>query len=146
MKNAGATQSRKRVTVVKRRNRLIATLAALFVLQAPLCVLACLSGGAPDESAVAAHHDSPPCHEQAPTSEPAEPSDSHDDCGCGDSYEAVLATADQTFSNVQNSPVLPPTTHRAPVNAVFSTTTRVRLNEADLPPPDILLLKSTLLI
>jgi hypothetical protein len=93
-----------------------------------------------------ARHVAPPCHEQAPTSAPPEPADTHDDCGCGDSYTAVLASADQTFSNVQSSPVLPPTALEVPLNAVFSRTTKVRLSEADLPPPDILLLKSTLLI
>ncbi len=132
---------------MKRRNQLIATLAAFFVLQAPLCVFACLQNAAPDESTTEAHHTSPPCHEEAPSpGSSSEPGNAHEDCGCGDSYTAVLASADQTFSTVQSSPVLPPTALEVPLNAVLSRTTKVRLREADLPPPDILLLKSTLLI
>jgi hypothetical protein len=141
-----ATESRRRVIVVKRRNWLIATLAALFVLQTPLCVLACQLNAAPDEAGAEAHHASS-CHEEAPSPRSSsEPRDAHGDCGCGDSYTAVLASADQTVSNVQSSPVLPPTALEVPLNAVFSRTTKVQLCEADLPPPDILLLKSTLLI
>jgi len=130
---------------MRRRNRLIATLAALFVLQAPLCVLACLSGAVPAESSTATPGDSP-CHEQAPSSNPSDPADSHDDCGCEDSYTAVLAGADRTFWNIQSAPVLPPHSLEAPLGALASRTKPVQPIETDLPPPDILLLKSTLLI
>jgi hypothetical protein len=124
----------------------MATLAALFVLQTPLCVFACLPNAAPDEISAEAHHGSS-CHEEAPSPRPpSEPRDAHGDCGCSDAYTAVLASADQAVSNVQSSPDLPPTTLEVPLNAIFSRTTRVRLCEGDLPPPDILLLKSTLLI
>ena len=145
-----ATESRRRVTdrgeTVKRRNWLIATLAALFVLQTPLCALACLPNAAADEASAEAHHGSS-CHEEAPSPRPSsEPRDAHGDCGCGDSYTAVLASADQTFSNVQTSPVIATKELEVPLNAIFSRTIEVRLSEADLPPPDILLLKSTLLI
>jgi len=141
-----ATESRERVTVVKRRNRLIATLTALFVFQTPLCVLACLPNAAPDEASAEARHGSS-CHQEASSPRTSsEPRDAHGDCGCCDSYAAVLTSADQTFSNLQSSPVFPPTTLEVPLNAVFTRTTKVRLCEADLPPPDILLLKSTLLI
>jgi hypothetical protein len=134
------------VTTVKRRNWLIATLAALFVLQTPLCVLACQLNAAPDEAGAEAHHASS-CHEEAPSPRSSsEPRDAHGDCGCGDSYTAVLASADQTFSNVQTSPVIATKELEVPLNAIFSRTIEVRLSEADLPPPDILLLKSTLLI
>ena len=132
--------------MVKRRNWLIAILAALFVLQTPLCVMACLPGATADDSAATTHHTVPPCHEQAPPSAPAEPSDAHEDCGCGDSYTAVLASAGLTFSNAESAATLLPTTLEVPRNAVFGRTTRARPGEVDLPPPDILLLKSTLLI
>lgn len=141
-----ARGSSRQVTRVKRRNGLIATLAALFVLQVPLCALACLPNAASAEPTTEAHHDSAPCHEQAGASAPAEPVDAHDDCGCGDSYTAVLGNVDQTFSNVQSSPVIQTKALDEPLDVVFSRTLRVRLSEADLPPPDILLLKSTLLI
>jgi hypothetical protein len=142
---------------VKRRNWLIAILAALFVLQAPLCVLACLTNATQDESTAEALHASPPpCHEQAPhtqaphtqapTSAPDKPADTHNDCGCEDSFTAVLASADKTFTNVQTSQVIATKALEDPVGAALRSTIDVRLSEADLPPPDILLLKSTLLI
>ena len=142
---------------VKRRNWLIAILAALFVLQAPLCVLACLTNATQDESTAEALHASPPpCHEQAPhtqaphtqapTSAPDKPADTHNDCGCEDSFTAVLASADKTFANVQTSQVIATKALEDPFCAVLRSTIDVRLSEADLPPPDILLLKSTLLI
>ena len=137
---------------VKRRNWLIAILAALFVLQAPLCVLACLTNATQDESTAEALHASPPpCHEQAPhtqtpTPAPNKPADTHNDCGCEDSFTAVLASADKTFTNVQTSQVIATKALEDPVGAVLRSTIDVRLSEADLPPPDILLLKSTLLI
>ena len=151
-----ATDLGRRVTSlgekVKRRNWLIATLAALFVLQAPLCVIACLTNAAQDESTAETLHASPPpCHEQAPhaqtpTPAPNKPADTHNDCGCEDSFTAVLASADKTFANVQTSQVIATKALEDPVGAVFRSTIDVRLSEADLPPPDILLLKSTLLI
>ena len=147
---------------VKRRNWLIAIFAALFVLQAPLCVLACLTNATQDESTAEALHASPPpCHEQAPhtqtphtqaphtqapTSAPDKPADTHNDCGCEDSFTAVLASSDKTFPNVQTSQVIATKALEDPVGAVFRSTIDFRLSEADLPPPDILLLKSTLLI
>lgn len=151
-----ATDLGRRVTSlgekVKRRNWLIATLAALFVLQAPLCVLACLTNAAQDESTAETLHASPPpCHEQAPhtqtpTPAPNKPADTHNDCGCEDSFTAVLASADKTFANVQTSQVIATKALEDPFCAVLRSTIDVRLSEADLPPPDILLLKSTLLI
>ena len=151
-----ATDLGRRVTSlgekVKRRNWLIATLAALFVLQAPLCVLACLTNAAQDESTAETLHASPPpCHEQAPhtqtpTPAPNKPADTHNDCGCEDSFTAVLASADKTFENVQTSQVIATKALEDPFCAVLRSTIDVRLSEADLPPPDILLLKSTLLI
>jgi hypothetical protein len=151
-----ATDLGRRVTSlgekVKRRNWLIATLAALFVLQDPLCVLACLTNAAQDESTAETLHASPPpCHEQAPhtqtpTPAPNKPADTHNDCGCEDSFTAVLASSDKTFPNVQTSQVIATKALEDPVGAVFRSTIDVRLSEADLPPPDILLLKSTLLI
>lgn len=135
---------------MKRWNRLIATAAALFVLQAPLCVLACLPSANP-EAETAETHQAPSCHEQAPSSESSsstsEPVESDAECGCESAYTAVLASADPTFSlAAQNLVVVPPHAMAAPLEAVLVRTSKVRSTETDLPPPDILLLKSTLLI
>ena len=129
----------------KQLSWLIAAATALFVLQASLCALACLPAETPDSQPSQAHHDSP-CHEQAPASDSSEPSTPHDDCGCESSYTAVLASPDQTSSSVHNLVVLPPHLLTAPHEAVTGKTSKLRPSETDLPPPNILLLKSTLLI
>ncbi len=130
---------------MKRRNRLIATLAALFVLQAPLCVVACLPGESPETSTAEARQASP-CHETSPSSDSNQPADSHEECGCEDSLTVVLSSADQSFSNVQNAAVVPPKGLDARLIEVLSSAIQVQPSETDLPPPDILLSKSTLLI
>jgi hypothetical protein len=115
------------------------------VLQAPLCVLACLPGEVPETWTAEASH-APPCHGAAPSSESSEPADSHDDCGCEDSLSAVLSNADPSFSNVQNSAVVQSKALDALVIVVCSSATKFPPSETDLPPPDILLLKSAFLI
>jgi hypothetical protein len=107
-----------------------------------------LQNAAPDESISEAHQASPPCHAEKPSpgSSSSEPGNDHQDCGCGDSYTAVLASVDTTFSYAEASPVIAAKEVEVRLRAVLRTPTRIRLNEADLPPPDILLLKSTLLI
>ena len=125
--------------------RLIAAVAALFVLQAPLCVLACLPSSSAIPMADMASSDSSPCHEE-PAGSPAEPpSSGHDDCGCsGETFEAVLASPDKSFTGAPVVAVAPATLSLA----AHSRGNRPLLQpgETDLPPPDILLLKSTLLI
>lgn len=134
---------------MKRRNWLIAAVAAVFVLQAPLCVFACIPTDAPNaDTAMADGDHMPACHEQAPASSesPSQPANSHDDCGCETSYSAVLASPDQTFSTAQNVVAFSP---RALDTSLIRLITRVSTawqSETDLPPPDILLLKSTLII
>ena len=74
------------------------------------------------------------------------PTDAENDCGCDDSTAAVLANSDQTSaSSLSTLAILPVdlSNHR-PRNLVLAL--RGHPVEADLPPPDILLLKSTLLI
>ena len=94
------------------------------MLQAPLCALLCLQSSSPDAQVAETHHESP-CHEQAPSSKPSEPADSHDDCGCENSYTAVLASPDQTSSKVQNLVVLVPHFLGAPLERVVSRTSKV---------------------
>ncbi len=134
---------------MKRRNWLIATVAAVFVLQAPLCVFACIPTAAPAaEMAMADGEHTPSCHEQAPASSesPSEPANSHDDCGCENSYSAVLASPDETFSTAQNVVALPPRSLDAPVVQPVTRVSTVWPSETGLPPPNILLLESTLII
>ena len=87
-----------------------------------------------------------PCHEAPADQAPAEPASSHDDCGCGgDSYEALVQSADKNLGQADSSAIV----FRAPLPQVVQTTRaafRRAPQETDLPPPDILLLKSTLLI
>ncbi|MCR9095708.1 MAG: hypothetical protein NXI30_15915 [bacterium] len=133
---------------MKRRNWLIATVAAVFVLQAPLCVFACIPGSGSDAEMAAGEHEMPSCHEQAPAASdtPNQPAESHDECGCESSYSAVLVSPDQTLSNAQNIVALPPRVLATPLAQLSTRTSTVWANKTDLPPPNILLLKSTLLI
>lgn len=124
-----------------RGHRLTATVAALFVLQAPLCALACLpeSGTAiMAESAGGA----PPCHEPAEAPEKSEP---HDDCGCADSSAALLPLSAKEAA-AAHFVVAPSMAALALPHRVIRRTPHTLLTETDLPPPDILLRKSTLLI
>lgn len=133
--------------VRQRRVLLLGTVAALLGLQAPLCIVACLDS--PNRVIAATPADVPPCHASsgetprpAGSPEPAAP-DSHVDCDCETSYvalaelqgdpktgDALAYTALRVAERALDSPVLP---------AIFP-------READLPPPDILLLTTTLII
>ncbi len=124
-----------------RRKKLIAVVAALFALQAPLCVFACLPSSSPSAMHDMAH-DEPPCHDSAP----ADPVDSHDECGCEDSYTALPKTLESGTSTGVDLVALPVAPAENPRDSSVPKPPSVRLNEADLPPPDILLLNSTLLI
>lgn len=127
-----------------RQTSLIAALTAFFVLHAPLCALACLpSLEAAPASAMAHMPDGDaPCH-GAP--ETPEPTGSHDDCACDEAGSAVFLNAEKPLSI---DVVV------APLSNVSSIARHdhPRLSsgdaplETDLPPPDILLLKSTWLL
>jgi hypothetical protein len=118
---------------------------ALFVLLAPLCAIACLPT-ADIQGTADSEHGNSPCHESAPSSQPSEPEKSNGDCGCEDSYTAVVPIADQTSTNLPSTAVV----LEAAISDVFVSeirpVARAQLRETDLPPPDILLRKSTLLI
>lgn len=126
---------------IKRHIWSVASVVALAGLQGPLCALACLEVQAPE--AEVAHHAAPPCHETEPAADAAPPV-SHDDCGCEISPEDLVALSE--------SPRNAESTHLAsgrPLRRALDLHARWRppVPEAtDLPPPDILLLKSTLLI
>lgn len=132
---------------MKQRSWLIAIVAAVFVLQAPLCVFACIPGST-SNAEMADGQPSPSCHEPAPSSSetPDDPAESHDDCSCDASYRAILASPEQSYSNVQTVVALPPRVLDTRRVGHVTRASIVWPSETDLPPPDILLLKSTLLI
>ena len=131
---------------MRRRNWLIATATALFVLQAPLCALACLPVTGSQDTASAEHGDGP-CHEQAPDSTSDEPTNSHEDCGCEAAYTALVKSPDQSPLNATSySAALLTTRIEGPLRAGAHWVAPAQQKEEDLPPPDVLLLKTTLLI
>ena len=133
--------------MAKRPIWLIATVLALFGLQVPLCALACTQG--PAAESITAHQAEPPCHgqssqEQSNDSSPSEAPRSEGECGCELAYEAPLLGAD-SISNYGGVAFLLP---GAPGRLLDSSVRGARTvpTSTDLPPPDILLLKSTFLI
>ncbi|MGH0032095.1 MAG: hypothetical protein ACQGVC_20080 [Myxococcota bacterium] len=132
---------------MRRHGWLLALGTALCVLQVPLCALACVE--APAQAPVAAmpdaSHAAHPCHEPAsadpPAGHPADDPGSHADCGCEVVADALLARA----SHPAPPPLAlasAPAFDRVPV-APAPRLLRVAF-EADLPPPDVLRLTSTL--
>jgi hypothetical protein len=133
--------------MAKRPIWLIATGLALFGLQVPLCALACMQGS--DAESVTAQQAELPCHaqnshEQSRDASPSKAPCSEEDCGCDFAYEALLPIADGFSSH--GSLVLVPL--GTPGQVFDSSVRRASAvpTSSDLPPPDILLLKSTLLI
>jgi hypothetical protein len=141
-------------TVVRRSSGFIATLAVLFVLQAPLCALACLDGV--NESDIAFDDPISPadpkptsnaghaCHDESPASTPPGAPGSHDDCGCEIGANALVSpSSDSTSMSLQI--FVHASTRWVPTASSGSWEAAVARG-LDLPPPDILLLKSTLII
>ena len=127
---------------MRRTSWLVAIAAAFFVLQAPLCALACFEALGTDSSEVAERS----CHDEGSDSSPASNSNSHDDCGCN--FDSQPLVSQPTDSNTTTSSI--EIAGSPPSRSERIHTSRVRESEtaqyADLPPPDILLLKSTLII
>ncbi len=125
---------------MKRRTGLIATLTAFFVLQAPICALACVENPAPDSAAVG--HS---CHDESSGPSPAEEPASHEGCGCELAPEAFASQASD--SNLKQTHLHVAPVRRGPdLSAAFESAASSIARNIDLPPPDILLVKSTLLI
>jgi hypothetical protein len=126
---------------LRRKLWCIASVAALFGLQAPLCAIACEPSA--QSSQVAEAPADPPCHEPAPSSAPSPAPSSAEDC-CEVSYDAPLLPSPE---GTPSPPALCFSTQivawqpSAPLRSVRATS-----SDADLPPPDRLLLKATLLI
>lgn len=133
---------------IKRCAWITASLAALFGLQAPLCAVACLEAsceleaGSPERAAAAM--DGMPCHGAAtPEPAPAQP-DADRTCTCMAALVSVGGDATALAQGMTLAGALPG------AFAVLSPRHRplelLRRPAERLPPPDILLLHSTLLI
>jgi hypothetical protein len=132
------------MATVAKRVWLIATVTALFGLQAPLCALACLEGSV-DSAPVASQQEERPCHEESSdSSEPGAPA--HEGCGCEIAYDALIRGQTDATSNVSGFVVL--VVKSTPSEPLATELYRARWvpTATDLPPPDILLLKSTRII
>jgi hypothetical protein len=128
--------------MIQRHAALGALLAALFALQFPLCAAACSGPGTAGHTppvVAAAEADPHPCHENS------DPVEETDDCGASCLHEAQAAFAEAdappgrpalaldrihraSLSGCRDGMLAPASSHRAP------------------RPPDILLLKSTLVL
>ena len=131
------------VSMLRRSIWRIATVAALFALQGPWCDLACLAGSG---VSLATDHDSEPsCHQEAPASPPAQAPAPHEGCGCELAGPEVPLPASSTAWGSLSLAVMTTGGLASP-----TPLPRVRVSSVpvagDLPPPDILLLKSSLLI
>ncbi|MFP6654277.1 MAG: hypothetical protein VCB25_01535 [Myxococcota bacterium] len=132
---------------MKRRFWLSLTVTVLFGIGAPLCALACVDVTAGSEVVAQADRNSgspAPCHGSSSSQSPAEAPESHQDCGCDFSIDGLLpdAASAAAFSVVG-------WTHSQPVAEIVVASKRAAMNrhfEPDMPVPDILLRKSTLLI
>ena len=141
----------REMTAVKRRIWLMATVLALFVLTEPLCALACLPGSEPPPMAgmAAADHADSHCQNQAPAPShrtPSDPTRSHEDCGCEDAYAAVPASPPDGASNGGAAAIVVPSQRSETFATRAGWLPPAPLEATDLPPPDILLRKSTLIL
>ncbi len=131
---------------MRRKTWLIAIVTALYVLQVPFCAFACLVPVEVEATAASADVTAHGCHEEAPASSSGS-SDvplSHDDCGC-EFAESVLVSASSDFLATSLHAVAPAAVDVEPIDA-FTGRQRSILRAFDLPPRDILLLNSTLII
>jgi hypothetical protein len=128
------------------RASLILSLAALLGLSAPLCAYACLDARTAESVVADVQHSeqAPPCHGGAPASSEEAPAGEHE-CGCDD-LQVVLTKSDSGKA-LDSLEVDATTPLRVSFRVLPLQTRPARLwTRRALPPPDILLLKSTLLI
>ena len=124
---------------MKRHTWLIATVVALFGLQAPICALACLQGPTADLTEASS---TPPCHERGPESPPSQAPDADRNCCAFASGATVFdASVPVVIAPLAVTPRIALWRPASQAAVVHVDTMR-----ASLPPPDILLLKSTLII
>lgn len=125
--------------------RFIVSLLALMWLQGPLCALVCTAASAAMPTP-AAHHSTPsehPCGEQG-GSPRGEPTSSHE-CTCSVAAEAVPSKAESTARTHSPAAVIAASAPLRPLLAPVGFAPS-RQSTGRIPPPDILLLKSTLII
>ena len=127
--------------IMRRRIRLIVTVAALIGLQGPLCAFACLTG--PETEASAAQRAEAPCHPKSSDASPSEAPRSPEDCGCELANEALLP-GPEVSASVATLALLPRTLGWQLHSCVHRVPTIPK--DGDLPPPDVLLRKSILII
>jgi len=122
--------------MARRRIWLLATAVAFLTLQTPLCALACL-----ERSETTA----PPCHADDSEPSPQGAPDSHDDCGgCQLSSQSLLPGPD--LHPETSPPSLPAARPRWAGLAPGPAQLPAIPVATDLPPPDVLLRKATLLL
>ncbi len=129
---------------MKRWVWITASLAALFGLQGPLCSVACAESPS-SELAVPQAGDPMPCHGALADSSPAPAHrDSDSPCSCEASVVAVLEASEAVTANPAAG-ILP--TRVVHVEALRGVSTDFHWRAPErLPPLDVLLLNTTLLI
>lgn len=126
---------------------IVVSLAALFGLRAPLCVYTCTQIASQAERVAAdpATSEPPPCHAAGTNPAPRPPSGGHE-CDCD---RTQLVVTKSGIEGSLGSPELPGLAVAAPETCMRADRTaprRIATRIESLPPSDILLLKSTLLI
>jgi hypothetical protein len=140
-------------------------MAILFGIEAPLCALACVDAGDPQratltyqtssqtspdttsESSSASgqgHRPQAACHDTPSGSAPSNTPESHPDCGCDFVVEGLLSDSPIEAANFVMG--LPSSSAFVDFLAAEDREASKSTFASDIPPPDILLLKSTLLI
>jgi len=131
---------------MSRRVLIVFSLVALFGLRAPLCLLACLETGAagPVAAIELPAEEAAPCHGAgAPPASEDEPRSDHE-CGC-DGFQLALTKLDSSKLGSLGAEAPAPLRVAFLAPAIEIPPARLLRRHA-LPPPDILLLKSTLLL
>ena len=132
---------------MKRHAWLIVAFAALFGLRAPICAWACLAADSPAPLAAAEHpaQSQSPCHGTPPAAPADVPASDHQ-CEC-DSFQLVLTKGDATKALHSLEVSAPPlAVLSSSVLLAVEPSPRLWKRDRSLPPPNILLLNSTLLI
>jgi len=117
-------------------------MAALFVVQAPLCALACFENAEADSSTGTERS----CHDEQSDSSPSGESNSHADCGCNFVTQALVSQPTNYNSTSSSIEIVASPAQRSELTFSSRVPESQIAQNADLPPPDILLLKSTLII
>ncbi|MCP4039807.1 MAG: hypothetical protein GY944_11915 [bacterium] len=136
---------------MNRRTIVIATFTALFGLfQGPLCGVACLDGGVSTMASDVVHQaeSDMPCHAAATQDDdPSEQPASHEECGCEGTSQLVLSLKKVDVVDHASAVDFAPKWVRS---FEIESSPREMLDAFDVAllgsPPDILLMKSTLLI